>query len=485
MPQDQALERLMAVKHIVVLMMENRSFDQMLGYLTLDGMPEVNGLIGRESNPDPDGTDVPAFEFGPDETAFHAPGQPFDKSLDPCHGTGCVAEQLADGNRGFVRNFVKAKDPPREHWRLPMGYYTSRHLPVYDHLAHNYCVCDAWHSSIPGDTWPNRQYALAGQAGPSVLLKFGWWQWLKKLLGSKLPAVPVYDVPAFTRHLQDPQWRWYSHDPATLRAVDSRYRNWRKLQRDNFTYFDRRRIKAWTQALESGLVDIGDSFLDDAAKGELRDVSWIDPNFVDLHVFDPASNDDHPPSDVKAGQELVLDLYDALTKTPEWDDTLMVVVYDEHGGFYDHVTPPPVDDGSGFPTYGVRVPALVVGPRVRKHVSHELFDHTSLIKTILLRYAADPAAAIAAMGPRVANAQHLGVVLEDLPRADWEGHGDLHGHLDEWRLEAKRTRMAEAPTTPSPAPDGAGQPVVLNDFQEEFLNLAQGLRHAGLPPGQP
>ncbi|MDX6671095.1 MAG: phospholipase, partial [Solirubrobacteraceae bacterium] len=306
MSQDQTLERLMAVKHIVVLMMENRSFDQMLGYLTLDGMPEVNGLMGRESNPDPDGTEIPVFEFEPDETAFHAPGQPFDKSLDPCHGTGCVAEQLADGNRGFVRNFVKAKDPPREHWRLPMGYYTARHLPVYDHLAHNYCVCDAWHSSIPGDTWPNRQYALAGQAGPSVLLKFGWWQELKKLLGSKLPAVPIYDVPAFTRYLQDPQWRWYSHDPATLRAVDSRYRNWRKLQRDNFTYFDRRRIKAWTQALESGLVDIGDSFLDDAAKGELRDVSWIDPNFVDLHVFDPASNDDHPPSDVKAGQELVL-----------------------------------------------------------------------------------------------------------------------------------------------------------------------------------
>ena len=92
-----------------------------------------------------------------------------------------------------------------------------------------------------------------------------------------------------------------------------------------------------TQALEAAIVT-HDSFLDDAAKGELRDVSWIDPNFIDLSVLDPNSNDDHPPSDVKAGQALVLELYEALANSPNWEDTVLVIVYDEHGGFYDHVS---------------------------------------------------------------------------------------------------------------------------------------------------
>jgi phospholipase C len=131
------------------------------------------------------------------------------------------------------------------------------------------------------------------------------------------------------------------------------------------------------------------------------------------------------------------------------------------------------------------VPALVVGPRVRKFVCHELFDHTSLIKTILLRFATDPDAAIAAMGPRVANAQHLGVVLDDRPRTDLADHGHLHDRLTDWRVVARRARAATAPDTPAPAGDGAGQPVVLNDFQEEFATFARGMRVKGLPPSQP
>jgi phospholipase C len=213
-------------------------------------------------------------------------------------------------------------------------------------------------------------------------------------------------------------------------------------------------------------------------------VSWIDPNFDDIHDFDPDSNDDHPPSDVGAGQALVLELYEALVNSPAWEDTLLVVLYDEHGGFYDHVAPPAVDDGSGHRTLGLRVPALVVGPRVKRFVCHEVFDHTSLIKTILSRFAPDPAAAIAAMGPRVRAARDLGAVLDDAPRTDLPAPGALRAQVEARRQEARRLRAA-APGAVAPAPDGAGHRPEFTDLQTDLLHFSRAARALGLPSGQP
>lgn len=492
---DEALANLRAVKHIVVLMKENRSFDQMLGYLTRDGLPDLDGLTGEESNTDAEGNVHKVFEWGPGQTVFHPPQDHTGKILDPCHGPECVAEQLAEGNGGFVKNFLatrkdKAGNPVTlepEYRALPMGYYTARHLSVYDHLARNYCVCDAWHSSIPGDTWPNRLYSLAGRQGEKIGYKRGFWgELLARLKG--LPKVgglrdaPIYDVPAFTRQLADHQWRWYSQDPATLRAADSRYRTIRHLNRDNFAYFDRTKL-----LLKEELVDFPlethDSFLDDAAKGELRDVSWIDPNFADLHVLDPNSNDDHPPADVKAGQALVLEVYEALRNSPAWEDTILIVVYDEHGGFYDHVAPPLAPPGSEYPTLGVRVPALVIGPRVKRFVCHQTFEHTSLIATILRRFAVDSQQALSRMPARAQGAPHLGALLQSELRTDLPAIEDLRQAIDGWRTESRSARRPRR--GPSPDPEGAGHQVVLHDFQEEFLTFALAMRDAGLPPGQP
>jgi phospholipase C len=492
---DESLARLRSVKHIVVLMMENRSFDQMLGFLEGEGLT-VDGLSKAKTNYDDAKKPYDSFEWGPGETAPDPPPGHKPKILDPCHSPSCVQSQLNNGNTGFVRNFAATRkdengDPVElspEFLKVPMGHFGAAHLPVYKHLAHNFCVCDAWHSSIPGDTWPNRLYSLAGREGPSIGHKPGLLGELLKdvkglpLVGG-LGGAPIFEVEAFTRQLHDSQWRWYSHDPATLRAADKLYRDFRHIKRDNFTYFNRKKLSLETQALEAAIVS-HDSFLDDAAKGELRDVSWIDPNFIDLSVLDPNSNDDHPPSDVKAGQALVLELYEALAKSPNWEDTVLIVVYDEHGGFYDHVPPPPVDDGSGYPTLGVRVPALVVGPRVRKFVCHETLEHTSLIATILRRFAANPEQALGSMPERVRKAPHLGMLLEAEPRQDIEGWGELHDEMVQWRVKARQDRRA-AGNAPSPAPDGAGHDFELHDFQDEFAKFALAMRDAGLPPGQP
>ncbi len=507
----ESLNRLREVKHIVVLMMENRSFDQMLGFLSKHNrVPGVEGLKGGEVNYDEHGEKHESFEWGEEETSFHPPQDRSGKILDPCHGPGCVKEQLETVNGiapgGFVKNFMRRKtakgeliEIPPQYWRLPMGYYSEKHLPVYDLLARSYSVCDAWHSSIPGDTWPNRLYAMAGEEGLRVTERPGFLQRLLKRLKAvpglgAISNAPIYDVDAFTQQLRDEQWRWYSHDPATLRGADSTYRDFHNLNRDNFAYFDRKRMSVVTKALEGTVVELHDSFLDDAAKGELRDVSWIDPNFIDLKVLDTNSNDDHPPSDVRAGQALVLETYEALVKSPTWTDTILVVVYDEHGGFYDHVKPPPAPTGDPgrYKTLGVRVPALVVGPRVKKGVCKQVFEHTTLISTILRQFAADPEAAIAKMPRRVHRAPHLGMLLEDEPRPEACDRDRLLGEirevrqqLEEWRHTARERRRANK-GEPSKDPDGgAGQKQELLDWQEQFLGFALAMRDAGLPPGQP
>jgi phospholipase C len=492
---DLGLQNLHSIEHIVVLMMENRSFDQMLGYLTRAGLPDVRGLQGSESNSDAQGNLYTVFEWGAEDTVFHPAQDPTGKIFDPCHSEACVAEQLREENGGFVKNFIATRtdrqgEPvaiPSEFHRLPMGYYAAQHLPMYDFLARHYCVCDAWHSSVPGDTWPNRLFALAGRKGPRALPPL--LERLAETFKHELAALqnaPIYEVEAFTRRLEEKQWRWYSHDPATLRAADKRYRDAFDRDRENFAFFDRNKASALTQLLEGAIV-APDSFLDDAAGGNLRAVSWIDPNFIDLSVLETASNDDHPPSDVRAGQALVLEVYEALRNSPGWQDTLLVVLYDEHGGFYDHVPPPPLDvqDGSGYETYGVRVPALLIGPRVRHHVCHQQFDHTSLIKTILQRFAADPQSAIAQMGARVQHAPHLGAALADAPRTDIPDHRDAREQIAAWREHARASRRGTAAHGPSPAPDGAGHPPVLHEFQEEFVRFARLMRHAGLPHGEP
>jgi phospholipase C len=370
---DPLLANLQKIDHLVILMLENRSFDHMLGYLSLGGgRGDVNGLTGNEWNEYTSGNPpttrrVPVHRLA--STAMHF-GQ------DPCHRGACVDQQLANGNQGFVQNYHDEHPLDRDPG-LVMGYFDAAHLPVYDFLASEYAISDTWFSSVPGQTWPNRLYLTSGMAAGSrdnkLLLQYRNETWVRHLAACGV------------------SWMGYGsgYGHCSIRFSDANYRS-----ASNFEPFD-------------GTY----GFIRSAEQGTLPAVSLIDPGFF--------ANDDHPPRDVSLGQKLVARTYNALAKSAAWPRTLLVVLYDEHGGFYDHVVPGPAeDDDPAFRRYGARVPAFFIGPHVpRGRCFHTTWDHASLVKTILLRFC-ERDGRIPHMGRRVAAAAHLGEVLsEAVPRA--------------------------------------------------------------------
>ena len=324
-------------------------------------------------------------------------------------------------------------------------------------------------------TLPNRLYALCGAAAGN-----------RDDRPSYVP--PLYHQPSFVRHLDAHHvpWRWYSFDPGTLRLADVHYR---LGHHQRFGYFSKTGLP-WKTLFDITCNPKIPSFLEDAAAGTLRSVSWIDPAFTNFNPLGFPVNDDHPMADIKDGQDLVLAIYDALAASPQWETSLLVIVYDEHGGFYDHV-PPPVaaDDEHGmFGRYGVRVPAIIVSPWLEpRTVSHTVFDHTSIIKTILLRFClgalhGQPAKGSRAMlgpqypGTRVAQASHLGELLTRTTPRPAPPRDALV------RQAAARAARTETSLLRG-RPGGGDHP--LNELQKSILAATHKLRSDGHPTDAP
>ncbi|MFM9437384.1 phospholipase C, partial [Janthinobacterium sp. CG_23.3] len=288
-PSIDGVGKLDKIKHIVVLMMENRSFDHMLGYLSLEGgRADIDGLQASFFN----------SHQGRNYPVHHLERTALGREQVPAHDGAAVARQLAGGNGGFVDDYALTH-PGDPEFALVMGYYNGKQLPAYDFLARQFCVCDKWFSSVPGATWPNRLYAMSGRASGSKDNK----------------RVPLYANKSFLRHLDRAgvSWKFYSErKPWTLALTDEHYRS-----SENYEPFGSSRRRY--------------GFVGDALAGALPSVSWIDPHFFE--------NDDSPPGDVRAGQALVAQVYQALSRGPAWGETLLMLCYDEHGGFYDHVAP--------------------------------------------------------------------------------------------------------------------------------------------------
>jgi phospholipase C len=367
------------LKHIVVLMMENRSFDHMLGGLSLvmeNGQkkyPGINGLTGNESNPDTNGNIVkvqPNAKFqsqlDPDPD-HHFPGVDLQIFGGAPPGPGRVANM-----QGFVKDyFTQTKDVNRSH--SIMYYFTPDKLPVLTTLATQFAVFNGWFSSIPGPTICNRAFAHYGTSFGQV--------------GMDIFYILDPILSAYERMVQagrSAKIYYYDQQSSTMEIV-----NLLKNQPQIFGGYNQ--------------------FITDCKNNMLPEYSFIEPCYND-HPGpgggEILASDQHPDHNVQEGERFIASVYNAIRANPAvWESTVLLIVYDEHGGIYDHVPPPAcspdgysakgTDTGTGAPfnfdTLGVRVPAVLVSPYIPKGtivpgsedpVRGRIFEHASIPATV-------------------------------------------------------------------------------------------------------
>ncbi len=370
------------IDHIVQLMLENRSFDHMLGFLYADlgnrspAGQDFDGLTGEEWNPDDLGRQVKVYRIeATDQHHYLMPG------ADPGEGFYNTNYQLfsnddpgagaVPNNKGFVINFKAAiASDLAKHYKdtLPgtqpsqiMGMYTPELLPILSGLAKGFAACDAWFSSVPSMTIPNRTFALAGTSQ-----------------GHMDDHIKISTSPSIFGRLSDKGLDWaifgYNRDPLTRHDFPD-------TQRADDSHFGHFR-----------------DFQERASAGTLPAFTFLEPS------WDATGNSQHPNYDVAAGEQLIHDVYYTLRNGKNWASTLLIITYDEHGGCYDHVAPPadavPPGDGTigefgfDFTRFGVRVPAVLVSPLIAAGTVYRAakgrIDHTSVLKTIHERWGTDP-----------------------------------------------------------------------------------------------
>lgn len=354
----------------IIVIMENRSFDHMLGYLNLPGPGRI-ALDGLSS--DPGWVAALANPFGGVDYQCQRLDPSIQTIIDPNHNWDGVQTQVntktvgGDAMGGFVASYVRYSQPgpsPADCWRV-MGYYDAQAVPTYDFFAHNFLVCDHWHCALPAGTQPNRLMAMSGTSSlfengssriPHQDLVYEWLdghgiKWCSYVWGDFLPffALDWDRIPeildSLTLHPGDGKWRRYDHFAAS-----------------------------W------------------ASDGEVPRVIFIEPEYSEGLATDP--NDDHSPTGIEPGQWFLRHVYsDVIANPARWAKTMMIVTYDEHGGFFDHVTPldiPTTAGGHAFKTTGLRVPAFIISPQVTPgSVFSGALDHTSILQLLADRLAPD------------------------------------------------------------------------------------------------
>jgi phospholipase C len=319
---------------IVLVMMENRSFDHILGALTLEeGRNDVDGLLPTMTNPHPDGRIVAPYPMD----VFCQP--------DPPHGWGSSHDAFTDGtNQGFVEAMVRSNGA--EWGDLVMCYHTRAQAPVHFALAEGYAVSQKWFSSVMGPTWPNRLYFHGAQSEGKI--------------DNSLPETTFFEMMTIWDQLDEAgiEWAYYYTDLPML-ALFGRF---------------------------AGRLKTVDQFYVDAAEGRLPRVVCVEPG--------AGLNDDHPPHHTLLGQVFISSIHNALATSPHWNRCMGIVTYDEAGGFFDHVPPPKTADdraAEGFDQLGFRVPAYAFGPYVKRGwVSDVQRDHASALSEVQRQLGLEP-----------------------------------------------------------------------------------------------
>ncbi|MEU6083775.1 alkaline phosphatase family protein [Streptomyces sp. NPDC047108] len=331
------------IDHIVVVMMENRSFDHYLGWL-----PGADGKQAGLRYTDTAGVEHETHHL----TAFNGCG-----FADPDHSYEGGRVEL---NNGACDGWLRAGGNDE----LAIGYYEAADLGFYGKAARDWTVCDRYFSAVMAETYPNRIFQHAAQTDR---------------IHNSFDLVKVPTI-------------W---DRLAAKGLSRRY------------YFSDVPFTALWGTKYLGITRQYSSFKSDAAAGKLPAVSFVDPRFLGAGIG--MSGDEHPLSDIRVGQNFLNGVYEAVTSSPNWERTVLVVNYDEWGGFFDHVVPPEGPDprpdlGTGL--RGFRVPCLVISPRARSRVAHDVYDHASVLKMIEWRHGLEP------LTVRDADARNLAEVLD-------------------------------------------------------------------------
>lgn len=327
------------IDHVILVMQENRSFDHYFG-----AMPGIDGFPDGWTNPDASGAPVAPYH----ETAYCI--------RDVAHSWNASHVQYGDGaNDGFV----VSNDPGGER---ALGYFTGDDLPFYWDLYSTFAMSDKHFCSVLGPTWVNRFYYMGGSS--------------RGLTSNRDIPVERLENPHNVFQLLDDRgidWRLYNSDLPTILGLYPRYAG-RELSR----------------------IRSIDRFWEDVAAGELPPVVYVEPSFT----VGVEQTDEHPPANPQAGQKFISDIYEAVTTSPLWARTALIVTYDEHGGFADHVPPPEAcvpdeyepdleegDQPGGFDRLGFRVPLVVISPYSKPgYVSDRTTDLTSVLRFVQARF---------------------------------------------------------------------------------------------------
>ncbi len=465
------LARLDKVKTLVVIMMENRSFDHFLGNLarampiagdnyTAFPLNFTNKKAGSFAGPIPV---IPASQLGFTNVLV--------TPVSPEHEYDHVLRQISDGYgdenhlenmgqmQGFTTNILERfNDHPETQFFSPqmvMSYYEGEQLPMYYFLAAHYKVLDHWFAAHPGPTWPNRIAMTTGK-----LIGLRNFSMLNDDRIGYFREPTVFDT--LSRYGID--WRYLESNVSILRLFDAYRTDIDKVaplkENDSYTL------------AENNLGDDPYSGLELLLRRDtLPRVIFIDPRFSDAPPIKKAC-DDLAPTNIGHGQHFIRDIYKKLFGSRHAKDIALIITYDEHGGFFDHVPPPgtppsgitgidPIHpDGPSF--MGVRVPAFLVSSYVSPHsVSHAVFDHTSILKSILVHNRRKiPRDAFSLFSERVKKAEHIGVALDlDVP-------GDVPPAPD--NLYGSETGVVSSGRNSNYRP---GQPLDIDDFHEVLRTL--------------
>jgi phospholipase C len=335
-----------------------------------------------------------------------------------------------------------------------MDCFTPDQLPVLTTLAREFAVCDAWFSSLPGPTFPNRFFAHAASSGGLDDSPEGWEVGVNTLLdGFRFNNGTIFE------------------------ALDVKCVDWEVVEGDEFPAVGSFAGMTFNRVVRNRFTDFDDFVERLAAGGDAPPYVFIEPDYGNVLPLTSedftCGNSQHPLDDVTAGERLIKDTYEAIRNSPLWPSSLLIVTWDEHGGFYDHARPRPgVPPGDGvsasgnvrhgfrFDQLGVRVPAVVVSPLIPPNtIDHTVYDHSSIPATLERNFGFDP-----------------------LTNRDSEASDVLHL----LSLQSPRVSDAEAPERlPEPAASGFRCVGIFDLVADTFLQELATAKHQGTPEDGP